>query len=89
MRKILKYKFSPLSTIARHMIPEVFVVRHVGIDPADGNSIAFWAQVDIDSEVVEVTVQLFGTGEEIPKGAQYCGSVIMSGYVFHMCVMTE
>lgn len=51
-----------------------FFPVHVGTDPDVYDEVLVWSLVDVDSPGVRL-VQVFGTGQPIPAGAQYVGTV--------------
>jgi hypothetical protein len=78
-----KYVLSPLGEgeFTDMCVGEVF---HVGQDPATGH-IALWAMHHPEHVFAGPrTFKAFGTGEPLPGGWEYCGTVIIGLLVWHV-----
>ena len=62
-------------------IPEGFVPLHVA---PQGGLIRLWAEVETNSPEKTHRFQIIGTGHEVPKGAQYLGTVLDPPFVWHL-----
>lgn len=83
MRTVWKF---PLVLTDRQTIPmpEGAVIRHVAQDWTD--EISAWVEVESDSEMptVDVNIVITGTGHEIPAGGEFVGTVLAAPFVWHV-----
>ena len=59
------------------------VVRHVAVQD---RRICLWIEVDARENIAkcERVFTIFGTGHELPEGAEYCGTVMLEPFVWHV-----
>jgi len=75
MRTIWKYTIHPSSDVTTHDIPHGAVLRHVSM--IDGE-VGMWMEVDPHPEKADRRAfRLFATGQEIPDGWEYRGTVLV------------
>ena len=55
---------------------------HVGMDPMGNPSV--WVVLDPEADKVEHELTVFGTGQEIPYGANYVGTFFQGPFVWHV-----
>lgn len=79
MRTIYKYV---LSGRANTVPVSDATPLHVGLDPQ--RDICIWFYIDTRLPQRDSTVVLVGTGQEVPFGAYYCGTVVKNDMVWHV-----
>lgn len=62
-------------------VPQIAIPRHLGMQ---GGMVALWAQVDPEGQTSQVEVVCVATGEPVPEGYSYLGTIqFPNGLVFH------
>lgn len=88
MKTMLKVTFADFREVATKQLPKGAVIRHVGQQRGD---IVVWFETDLDlmdqkdAESVETRqFAVIATGDPIPDGAVYLGTVVPSTLVWHI-----
>lgn len=84
MRTIWKYPLSLIGAPQAHQIPKGAQVRFVGGNPRVSGMAVWFEVLDSDAETEEQKFLLQGTGDEIPEGAEYLGSVPDGEFIWHI-----
>ena len=53
-------------------------------DLMDERNVCIWAEVDPYAPKVFVEILLVGTGDDVPNGHDYLGTIFVGNYVFHV-----
>lgn len=83
MRVIYKYPFN-LDQVQTIEMPEAAQILKIDLV---NNEYYLWALVNTDEAIVERTIEIFGTGHEIPEGAayrKYLGTVNNAPFIWHV-----
>jgi hypothetical protein len=62
-------------------MPEGSAIYHVG---QQHGSVIIWARIDPEAETFERTFLIVGTGQDIPDGYCYHGTVQIGDFVWHV-----
>ena len=85
MKTIYKYTLD-VATEQNIETFEDFRIRHV--DVQNGN-ICCWGEIDTSAPKETKTIYVVGTGQEIPYGTYWVGTVLRDGCVWHVYVDSE
>ena len=80
MRTIYKYQlpFADEVKVTMHSDASILKWKVCGVDSASNPIICFWAIIDTESELVERTFRIFGTGYPFPEDADFRGFDLMA-----------
>ena len=78
MNVIYKYKLCG-PTIR---VPQGALILSAGLDPA--GDICVWARVNPDEPKVSTNIHVVGTGQEVPEGAVFVGTILHGPWVWHV-----
>ncbi len=84
MRTIFKYEITPglIGSNIELQMPKNSTVRHFSLQR---EILCLWAEVDIDAVYESRKFAIFATGQEIPVGVEYVGTVTYTyGLVWHL-----
>lgn len=74
-------KYKLLNRISYLEIPEFSNILHVAYFE---NQVTLWAEIDFKHTMIRRKFYLYGTGEAIPPGKSYIGTVITDKLVWHI-----
>jgi len=93
MRKIFKYDISVNDRVNTLKMPKLAEVVHVEVQiPQDPTTVQMWAIVEPDTELIERTFVVVGTGHDIPdNNIIYRGTAICYGgqLVWHVLELVQ
>ena len=90
MKTIYKYKLELKTNPTLIPMPKYAEILSVKLVDEGYDVIYIWALVDNQDPVENVTMEIFGTGHEIPKGnRKFIGTVFSSGGMFVLHVFQK